>query len=214
MNRMTPRRAVILVGLFALALPAALVAATTWKPALMPRDEEIAAALEAAPPALRDEAGVYVLAASGYEQVRASRNGFTCILERDWPEAFEPECYDAEGSATLLQATLLAAKLRMAGSTAEEIDRAVARAWAHGELRPPRRPGINYMLSERNRVPVDDAGTIIPYRPHVMFYAPYLTNADVGGSPTGGSPVFVINEGTPAAYVIVPVPREGEGGHH
>ncbi len=47
---------------------------------------------------------------------------------------------------------------------------------------------------------------MIPYRPHVMMYTPYLTNADLGGDMTGNSPVFVINEGEPGAYLIVPVP--------
>ena len=63
------------------------------------------------------------------------------------------------------------------------------------------------MLSERNRVPVGP-DQVIPYRPHVMFYVPYLTNQDIGGDLQGGSPVFVINEGRPSAYVIVPVPRQ------
>jgi hypothetical protein len=62
------------------------------------------------------------------------------------------------------------------------------------------------MLSERNLVPVDDQGTVRPYRPHVMFYVPYLTNEDLGAGP--GSPVFVVGEGTPSAYAIVPVPPE------
>jgi len=38
-----------------------------------------------------------------------------------------------------------------------------------------------------------------------MFYAPYLTNADLGSdSPAGGGPAFVSGEGTPGALIIVP----------
>ena len=66
------------------------------------------------------------------------------------------------------------------------------------------------MLSTRNVVAVDDEkGIALPYPPHVMFYAPYLTNADIGsdGNPVG--PAFIPNEGTPHALIIVPV-----GGNH
>jgi hypothetical protein len=80
-------------------------------------------------------------------------------------------------------------------------------------LLAPRRAGINYMLSTENRVPVDDEGTIRPYRPHVMIYAPYLRNADFGATRDGRSPVFVINEGQPGAYLIVPVPGPADHAH-
>jgi hypothetical protein len=97
----------------------------------------------------------------------------------------------------------------MAGASDAEVAAGVGAAWAAGKLRAPARPGVNYMLSKENRVPVDEQGsTIVPYRPHVMFYAPYLTNRDLGAEPMGASPIFVVNEGEPGAYVIVPVPEE------
>lgn len=176
-----------------------------WKPELMPREQEIAAALAAGPAAIRDGAGLYLLTATGFELARPSSNGFHCLVERSRPEAFEPQCFDSEGSATLLEQVLLRGELRMQGLGAERIATEIANAWAEGRLRTPTRPGINYMLSEHNRVPVGP-NRVIPYRPHVMFYAPYLTNDDVGGDLSGASPVFVINEGKPSAYVIVPVP--------
>jgi hypothetical protein len=208
----TCRRSITAIVLALVAAPAALLppfaqAAESWSPELMPRDEEIAAALEAGPPTVREAAGVYLLTAAGFERVRDSRNGFNCLVERSQPGAFEPQCFDAEGSATLLPGVLLAARLRMAGSSPGEVARAVGEAWARGELRAPRRPGVNYMLSERNRVPID-AETVIPYRPHLMFYVPYLDDADLGGDPRGASPLFVINGGEPGAYAIVPVPQE------
>jgi len=204
----------------ALALVALLAAPATaagWKPDLMARDLETAAALAAGPASIAAESGVYVLAAGGFELARPSKNGFHCLVERSHPGAFEPQCFDEEGSRTLLRAVLLAAELRMAGRTIEEIEREVARGYAEGRLRAPSRPGINYMLSAENRVPVDPEGkTIIPYRPHLMFYVPYLTNADLGSDGGPGSPLFVINEGAPGAYAIVPVPAElaGHGGGH
>lgn len=173
---------------------------------LLRRDEEIAAALEAGPASIADGAGVWVLEAAGYVQARPSENGFHCLVGRSVPGSFEPQCFDEEGSATILKEVLLAAELRAGGLGPEEVERGVAAAYAAGRLRAPSRPGINYMLSERNLVPVDEKGTVRPYRPHVMFYVPYLTNRDLGAGP--GSPVFVVGEGTPSAYAIVPVPAE------
>ena len=184
-----------------------------WKPALLPRDREVAAALSACPALIAEGAGVYLLSGTGFVLDRTSRNGFHSLVGRDLPDGFEPQCFDAEGSETLLKVMLLEASLRMKGETPATISRAVADAYASGQLRAPRRPGINYMLSRENRVPVDDKGTVRPYRPHVMIYAPYLTNADFGGSPDGRSPVFMINEGSPGAYLIVPVPEESAHEH-
>jgi hypothetical protein len=77
--------------------------------------------------------------------------------------------------------------------------------FAKGVLQPPTRPGVDYMLSTENVVP-DDKGVLAPFPPHVMFYAPYLTNADLGSDgQAGGGPAFVAGEGTPYALIIVPV---------
>lgn len=183
------------------------------RPELLPRDAEIRAALAAGPPHFAETAGVYVLTANGYELARPSQNGFHCLVGRELPGAFEPMCFDREGSATLLRQILLSAELQMQGKGLDEIEVAVAAAWASGELRAPSRPGINYMLSPENRVPIDEQGTIAPYRPHLMFYVPYLTNADLGSDGSPGSPVFVIFEGQPGAYAIVPVPVEEAVAH-
>lgn len=58
-------------------------------------------------------------------------------------------------------------------------------------------------------LPLDNKGTVGPFAPHVRFYAPCLTNADLGSDGlAGGGPTFVAGEGTPGALIIVPV-----GGH-
>jgi len=209
MLRARPHLVLALLATFAAA------AALAWQPEPLPREREIAAALAAGPPGLADAAGVWVLGSGGYERARPSRNGFECLVERSHPAAFEPQCFDAEGAATLLQAVLLRAELRARGLDEKEVAAAVAAAWSEGRLRAPRRPGINYMLSPENRVPIDEEGkTVIPFPPHLMFYVPYLTNADLGSDGAPDAPVFVIAEGTPGAYAIVPVPTGEEPGGH
>jgi len=180
--------------------------AEVWKPELMDRAVELREALAAGPPAIQGEAGVYVLTGRGYELVRESGNNFHCIVSRSQPDAFEPQCLDAEGSATLLQQILLRGELQMKGVRPESIRSEIDEAWASGRLTAPARPGLNYMLSTKNRVPVGPE-TVIPYGPHLMFYAPNLTDEDIGGDRMGkASPIFMINTGRPSGYVIVPLP--------
>lgn len=198
----TSARSLAIVLTLFIELPAVLAAG--WKPEPLEHSREISEALAACPETLRDRAGVYTLTPQGYQLVRKSTNGFHAMISRSQPGAFEPQCLDAEGSATLLEQILLRGRLQMEGLEADEIEAQIGAAWASGELEPPARPGINYMLSRRNRVPVGP-DKVIPYQPHLMFYAPHLDNADVGGSMSGDSPIFVINAGRPDAYIIVPV---------
>jgi hypothetical protein len=60
----------------------------------------------AAPPDVVKDATIYILAKSGYQKHRLGKNGFSCLVLRERRDTVEPECYDAEGSATLLQADL------------------------------------------------------------------------------------------------------------
>ena len=179
--------------------------AGSQRPPIMDREKEIALALGACPASVAGKAAVYVLDTGGYVKVRDSQNGFTAIVQHSQPTSQEPQCMDAEGTRTFLPRILKVAELRAEGKSPEEIKRFVADAFAKGIFQAPTRPGVDYMLSTENLVPVDDKGTIGHFPPHVMFYGPYLTNADLGsdGSPT--SPAFVAGEGTPHALIIVPL---------
>lgn len=194
-----------------LLLTAAVAAGESWRPELMDRETEIREALAAGPESIRAAAGVYVLTADGYRLARESGNGFHCIVGRSQQGSYEPQCLDSEGSKTLLKQILLWGELQMAGKSRDEIDREIDTAWAQGRLQAPSRPGINYMLHPENRVPVAK-DRVVPYGPHLMFYAPDLTDADIGGDRSGKtSPIFMINAGSPDGYVIVPVGDHGHG---
>jgi hypothetical protein len=213
---MVSARVVALAVLFTMARDAVAQAVAGQPIPLMDRQREIALALSSCPSALAAKAGVYVLEAPGYVTVRESQNGFTAIVQHSVPGAQEPQCMDAEGARTILPRILKVAQLRAQGKSPEEIRRFVAEAFAKGIFQPPRRVGIDYMLSTENVVP-DDHGVIAPFPPHVMFYAPFMTNADIGsdGQDAGG-PTFVAAQGTPYALIIVPVPRgaETDSSHH
>jgi hypothetical protein len=202
---------------FGLALYAAAGPLPAWwptgegqRPAPKDREREIALALSACPPSVAAKAAVYVLEKEGYVKVRESRNGFTAIVQHSLPTSQEPRCMDAEGTRTHLPRILKVAELRAQGKSREEIKRFVADAFATGLFQAPTRVGVDYMLSSENLVTVDEEkGIVVPFPPHVMFYAPYLTNADLGSDGTPAAPAFVAGEG-PHTLIIVPLgPHSG-----
>jgi len=179
------------------------------------RDHEIALALEAAPAALAEKAGVWVHDKDGYVKARESHNGFVCVVDHRIPAASEPQCLDAEGVRTFFPKLQMVAALRAKGTPEPEIRKAVAHAFKSGKLQAPRRPGVIYMLSPHNVVTLDEEkGVVAPFPGHLMFYAPGLTSADLGSDGTPASPLFVVDEKSPHALMIVPVPPPGSGHAH
>jgi mannose-6-phosphate isomerase-like protein (cupin superfamily) len=176
-------------------------------PELLPRDQEIALALSAAPPHLRDGASVYVLESHGYKLVRKGNNGFTCLVHRDHPMNQKPTCWDREGTDTIVPAVLREGQLLMQGKTVAEVRAEIKRGFDDGTFIAPRRPGVAYMLSNGNRNYTRQTGQVDIFPPHMMFYAPNLSDADIGskGDGEGGLP-FIAYQG-PHGYMITIVPQ-------
>jgi hypothetical protein len=181
-------------------------AGASQQPPLMDRQKEIALALSACPPALADKAAVYVLEKSGYVKVRDSENGFTAIVGHLLPTSVEPQCMSAEAARTHIPPILKIAELRAQGKNPAEIKSYMADAFAKGVFPQATKLSVDYMLSTEN-LPPSNAGTGVPehYPPHVMFFAPGVTNADLGVNGSDDGIVLVAAEGGPQAVIIVPV---------
>jgi hypothetical protein len=149
---------------------------------ILPLEQETRLAISAAPEHLRAGAGVVALTETGVVTVRESTNGFTCVVNRDHPLSRKPTCYDAEGTATILPKVRFVGDLLVTGVGLDEIDRRVAAKFESGEFVAPRRPGIAYMLSCEIRNYNPQTHRTDPFPPHLMFYAPNLTNKDIGAS--------------------------------
>jgi hypothetical protein len=169
---------------------------------LLPRDLETELALSAAPPHLRDGATVLVLEPTGYVAAMRRGNAFTCMVSRRGGDLF-PVCWDAEGVRTLVSLDVDDARLRLEGKSGADIDRALTDGFASGRYHPPSRTGIAYMLSPL-RYRIDERGQVTRTNPnpHLMFYGPNLTDADIGG--LRGSVAFM-NKVGPDGMIIVPV---------
>lgn len=181
-NRTPIPTGVALVG--TLLTPAALSAQVDGTALdLLPIAEETRLALSAAPEHLRREAGVLALTETGFTTVRKSRNGFTCVVNRDHPLNRKPICYDAEGTRAVLPKVRFVGEQLLAGVPLQEISAKVDAKFASGEFISPRRPGIAYMLSPEIRRFDPRTGKVGTFPPHLMFYGPNLTNADIGAAP-------------------------------
>lgn len=152
------------------------------RPEVLPRGEEMEIALSAAPPHLRAEATVWILEEDGYVKAREGSNGFACIINRDHPLNRKPTCYDAEGAETILPKVAFIGNLMMQGVPLAAIDDSVRAGFASGRFIAPRRPGVAYMLTEHIRRYNPQTGEVGTFPPHIMFYAPNLTNEDIGSS--------------------------------
>jgi hypothetical protein len=165
------------------------------------RDDKISLAESAAPPEISTKATVYVLERAGYVKMREGTNGFSCLVDRQTPWNSEPTCFDAEGSATTLPTRLFAEEERAKGKTEDQIKSEIDEGYKSGKFKAPGKPGIVYMLSDRLFLLVNDKVVHTP--PHLMFYAPYATEKDIGSPPPGLNMPRIIRAGQPDAYVIV-----------
>ncbi|HUF26130.1 MAG TPA: hypothetical protein VMM18_04020 [Gemmatimonadaceae bacterium] len=171
---------------------------------ILPREFEIALARSAAPPTVSAQARVLVLTDQGFVVADSGSNGVTCLVDRSWRRSLEPHCYDAEGAASILPMELRRTEMRHRGRPEDEIDRDLAAGLANGRFRLPRRPALTYMMSA-GQVLYDDSGRSVgAWRPHLMIYHPYLTNAELG---LPEAPDFrvgaVFDQGTPRSTLVI-----------
>ena len=204
---MNPILGLVLASIPGHRAPAALVA--------MPESLEVRWALSALPPQLRDRAAVYVLdPAKGYRLYRAGTNGQHCYVQRtEWQFAdydhsvFFPICYDEAAAKSQLKLEFDVAAMRARGMSAQAVRTEVERRLKTGVYVPPRRPGVSYMAAPvmRAHVSQDTANKTVMtmYLPHVMYLAPNVTDAEVGGmTPPPPSPYpFVLNAGPVGVFV-------------
>jgi hypothetical protein len=156
----------------------------------LPEDLEIALALSAAPEHWRAGATVYVLdPASGYRIAREGDGGAACLVGRtNWrrgvyrDDLLVPICYDAAGVEAILPVRLELEALRAEGLSAEALRDTIAGNYESGKYRAPARAGYAPMLSPILVAhPANAPEPRLLNYPHLMFYAPGVTMADIGG---------------------------------
>src|SRR5271165_527085 len=176
------------------------------------RESKITLAESAAPPEISGKATVYLLERSGYVRVRDGSNGFSCFVDRQTPWNCEPTCFDAEGATTTLPTRLVVEEERAKGKTEDQIKTEIDEGYESGRFKAPSKPGIVYMMSDSIFLLIS-GNRIVHVPPHLMFYAPYATDKDIGSPPPAPNMPHLIRPGQPDAYIIV-VPGPAEHGGH
>lgn len=139
-----------------------------------------------------NEDDVYVLdPAKGYRLYQAGSNGQLCFVERtEWEYADYDHtvayaiCYDAGAAQSQLRLAFDVAALRAQGMSAEALKAEIQKRIKAGMYPPPARAGFSYMVEPVMRahlsMNVADRTTATAPMPHLMYYAPNVTDADVG----------------------------------
>jgi hypothetical protein len=186
----------------------------------LPRDLEIQLALSALPPHLRDNATVYVLDPDkGFEVARKGTNGLYALVARtgddtsrgSWPftkyrdDILYPISFDEAGAKAQMRVFFDVAEMQAKGTPPEELKRMIQDRYKTKYYKSPERAGVSYMLSPVLRTytnPDENDNVVTANVPHVMYYAPNVSNKDIGGVRPGSSFYpFVILHG-PHGYIV------------
>jgi hypothetical protein len=185
-------------SLLAIALALAGVGKPAWGQApetaidKMPAKLEAQFALSALPRALRDKATVYLLdPAKGYQLSQQGTSGLTCLVQRTvWEMAdfrndiYIPLCYDAAGTKTYLKVIMDAAALRIQGMSPVALKAEIENRYRNKTYIAAEKAGVSYMVAPVFRtVGPPDMKVNTMLMPHLMFYAPNITNVDIGAAP-------------------------------
>src|SRR5215813_11365869 len=166
----------------------------------LPRDLEIQLALSALPPHLRDNATVYVLDPDkGFEVALQGSNGFHALVARTgddtfrgtWPlreyreDILYPISFDEAGAKAQMRVFFDAAEMQAKGTPPEELKKIIQDRYKTKYYKAPERAGVSYMLSPILRTyvnPEENDNVATSNIPHVMHYAPNVSNEEVGGA--------------------------------
>jgi hypothetical protein len=175
--------------------------------------EEIALARSAAPPEVSAEATIWVLRDGRFQVGAEGSSGNACVVQRSQPLSLEPICYDREAAATVLLWEFEHFALRTSGLSPADVEQALAEGVAAGRIPSPRRPAMAYMMSSGQRLYDPESGRAAGnWHPHVMYYVPNLTAADIGLAESLPS-LQVAYPGTAMAHLIVVTPDFVHPGH-
>jgi len=198
-----------------------------WDLEKMPEDLETDYALSALPVHLRANATVYLLdPGKGFYISRQGSNGFICFVSRtewEWGEFRKdlatPISYDSEGAKNIFPLYVDVSRMRASGKfTALQIKDTMMTRIRRGYYKAPG-PGISYMVAPIMRVypgmPGDNTISTISW-PHIMYYAPYVTDKDIGIPPgVHDQPPFLNNPSQvvlgerkgPYGYILMPLDK-------
>ncbi len=210
--------AMITISLIGILAPPSQAAETTIEQ--MPAKLETRFALSALPPVLRDQATVYLLdPKKGYRLSRQGTSGVACLVERTlWELAdfrnnhYVPLCYDAVGTKAHLKVIMDTATLRAQGMSPDALKAEIEKRYKNKTYQAPEKAGLSYMVAPVMRtIGPPDLNVHTMAMPHVMFYAPNMTNEDIGAVPNSSLLYpFIFKEGIAEQSFMIQLIGEAE----
>lgn len=181
---------------------------------MMPdREAEIALARTAAPDSISRDATILVLEKRGYETAVEGKNGFVCLVERNWmapvddpgfwnPKNRSPICYNPPAERSILPITIKRTELVLAGRSRDQIREWTRVAYAKKTLPTTLEPGaMAYMISKKAYLTDHGDHNLA----HLMFYVPLMDKAKWGAD-APNSPVILLQTGPPEPFTVFIVP--------
>jgi hypothetical protein len=197
----------LLTGLALLPwLPAALaaqqVAATrsAAKSAVAPPDQQIAAAVLAAPAEYRGSATVLGYGADGVlKELRKGSGPFVCLATDPAAAQFHVACYHRSLEPFMARGRAL----RAGGVTGSQVDTLRFEEIRAGRLALPKQPAALYSLTGPAGAFNPRTGTAPKARPLMVIYVPFATPESTGlpVQPMEGG-AWIMNPGTPKAHIM------------
>ena len=163
-------------------------------------EQQIAAAVLAAPADMRADATVLGYAPDGhFTRLRQGRGALTCLASDPKGERFHVACYHRSLEPFMARGRALRAR----GVTGDGVDSVRFAEVRSGKIRMPRHPAVLYSLTG----PADSfdpaTGTAPKARPLFVVYVPFATGKSMGLSttPAEGAP-WIMHPGTPKAHIM------------
>jgi hypothetical protein len=180
------------------------LASTLMAAVIPPSDAQIAAALLAAPPDLRDGAAVLGYNAQGeLVKLREGKNELICITNDPGKTTFSVACYHRDLDPYMARGRELLAQ-KVSGQKRNEI------RWkevADGKLSMPREARTLYVLTGTTYDP--STGKVTDAYQRWVIYLPFATPESTGlSTKASDSAPWLMFPGTPGAHIMIDPPKK------
>jgi hypothetical protein len=175
-------------------------AATAGSTAPLSAEQQIAAAVLAAPADMRAGATVLGYTPDGhFTTLRHGGGALTCLANDPKAERFHVACYHRSLEPFMARGRAL----RAHGVTGDQVDSVRFAEVRTGKLRVPRHPAVLYSLTGPPGSFDPATGTAPKAEPLFVVYVPFATGKSLGLSttPVEGAP-WIMHPGTPKAHIM------------
>jgi hypothetical protein len=177
-------------------------------------EAEAALARSAAPAAISGDATVLVLKRSGYETAQKGKNGFVCLVERNWmgpldsaafwnPKVRGAICFNPPAARSVLPITFKRTELVLAGLTKPELRARLTEVVTRKELPALEAGSMSYMMAKGSYLGDD----VVHWHPHLMFYGGRSDGSEWGAdaehSPVILNPQFQGDPEPLTTYIVI-----------